>query len=381
MIINSRLFILIMSLGMWVSIRTGYTQLDNSKFHLADSLEPPLKNKVFMNFSSLGFFKNNEYFNNIADGYTLFGYHFAPSLSFYPSEHISLKAGFFAWQDFGNHAFSMFQPLFTVRLEYGDMLFQFGTLDPPASHLLIEPIYDFERNLTSPLENGMRFVYDHPRIRSEVWINWEDMLYRGEGSQEKLSAGLSAVIRAVGDEVMWIEVPVQLLVWHHGGQIDASPLPMKTTANGAAGFSIGWMYQNNRILRKLGFSCYLAGYKDFSNTLTEPFRNGFGGYVNGMLSTSIVDLMLSYWHGDRYICDYGGDLYSSVSSTYKNPLYYEKTRDLIIVRFSRDIRLFSNFYITARVEPVLDINDPAFEFSHGLYFNYRGNFLLGKTKD
>ncbi|MEO1098958.1 MAG: hypothetical protein AAFX57_14595, partial [Bacteroidota bacterium] len=64
--------ILLISLGSYA----GHSQLDNTAF---DQLQPIVaddSNALFIGVNALGFNKNNEYFNDIADGFTLFGFQF-----------------------------------------------------------------------------------------------------------------------------------------------------------------------------------------------------------------------------------------------------------------------------------------------------------------
>ena len=54
---------------------------------------------------SMGFNKNNEYFNDITDGYTLFGYQLNPYVAYRAGEHVRLDVGVYLQQDFGNDEF------------------------------------------------------------------------------------------------------------------------------------------------------------------------------------------------------------------------------------------------------------------------------------
>ena len=56
-------------------------------------------NEIRIGVYALGFSKNNEYFNKIADGYTLFGYHLNPELIYYPAPFVRLEAGVLLWKD------------------------------------------------------------------------------------------------------------------------------------------------------------------------------------------------------------------------------------------------------------------------------------------
>jgi len=90
--------------------------------------------------------------------------------------------------------------------------------------------------------------------------------------------------------------------------------------------------------------------------------------------------MLSYWHGNSYITELGGDLYQSASTTVTTPDYLQQERRLLILRLMKDIELLQGLSLTLRLEPVLDLDKPKFEFSNALYLKFDTDFFLGKPK-
>ena len=65
------------------------------------------------------FFKDNEYFNKIADGYTLFGTQLNPQLVYYPLKELRLEAGVFLWKDFGNPTLKQVRPTYRATWTRG----------------------------------------------------------------------------------------------------------------------------------------------------------------------------------------------------------------------------------------------------------------------
>ena len=128
----------------------SFAQLPNEAFQKNPEVNPVYAKELRLGIRTLGFFKNNEYFNKIADGYTLFGYHFMPSLSYYPSEKVKVEAGFLFWKDFGSFKINRFQPTFTLTYTSGPHTLLFGTLNGNANFNYIEPLWDFERQLLVP---------------------------------------------------------------------------------------------------------------------------------------------------------------------------------------------------------------------------------------
>jgi len=355
-------------------------QFNNGSFYLPASYQAEKKNDIYINLTTLGFTKNNEYFDRIADGYTLFGYQIWPELVYFPSENIKLSAGVFAWKDFGNNKYSDVKPTFTVDIGWKSLRFIFGTLQGNLEHQMIEPLYDFERIMTDRIENGIQAIFNKDRFMADFWINWEKMLYEGDPEQEELSGGLSMKYRLFNHERFDLDIPFQIIGLHRGGQIDTSPLPIKTVFNTAFGISGLLKFPESTFFHGIASDNYLVVYDDLSFEKIDAFREGFAYYLNLTLKTKLFDLMVSYWNGDKYITNHGGELYNSRSTTFKHPEYIEPNRELLIFRLLQDIHIIDNLYLTARFEPYYNFVKNEFNFSHGLYINYKHTFLVRNVK-
>lgn len=341
---------------------------------------------IRMQVQALGFLKNNEYFNKIADGYTLFGYQLNPKLSYQPTENLVIEAGALLWKDFGASGYEDILPTFTIKVQRQNWQLLFGTLEGNLNHGYIEPLYDFERLILNRLENGIQYKLQTSRFRVDAWADWVNMLYRGENELEQVNGGAAMAILLLGQEgrtnltdSLYLTLPVQFTAQHKGGQIDASELPLTTVANAAIGLELEKKY-SRRVLHRLYTKNYVVGFKDFSNELQLPYEQGHGLYFNIGADTKYQDVMLSYWRGDGYISELGGKLYQSASTTFKHPDYLEEERELLILRLMKDIELVENLNLTLRLEPLWDINNPKLEFSSGFYLAFNTDFFLAKPK-
>lgn len=341
---------------------------------------------IRMQVQALGFLKNNEYFNKIADGYTLFGYQLNPKLSYQPTENLVIEAGALLWKDFGASGYEDIHPTFTIKVQRQNWQLLFGTLEGNLNHGYIEPLYDFERLILNRLENGIQYKLQTSRFRVDAWADWANMLYRGEDDQEQVNGGAAMAILLLGQEgrgnladSLYLTLPLQFTAQHKGGQIDASELPLTTVANAAIGLELEKKY-SRRVLHRLYTKNYVVGFKDFSNELQLPYEQGHGLYFNIGADTKYQDVMLSYWRGDGYISELGGKLYQSASTTFKHPDYLEEERELLILRLMKDIELVENLNLTLRLEPLWDFNNPKLEFSSGFYLAFNTDFFLAKPK-
>ena len=363
-----------------------HAQLNNEALRQRLPVQAGNANEIRFGLYAFGFSKNNEYFNKIADGYTLFGYHLNPKLIYYPAPFVRLEAGAFLWKDFGSSGYEQIAPTFTAKIQRENWSLIFGTLEGNLNHGYIEPLYDFERVITNRLESGLQYQLQTDRVRVDAWADWFNMLYRGEDDQEQVNGGAVVAIElleregrhTLSDSVR-LTLPIQFTAQHRGGQIDASELPLLTVVNMAVGLELEKEYSQG-ILHRLYTKNYLVGFKDFSNERLLPYEQGHGIYLNAGADTKYQDVMLSYWQGDGYIADLGGRLYQSASTTFKYPDYQQEERRLLILRLMKDIEILSNLYLTLRLEPVLDFNDPKLEFSNAFYLTFDTDFFVAKPR-
>ncbi|HNP19176.1 MAG TPA: hypothetical protein PKL31_12125 [Fulvivirga sp.] len=357
-----------------------YGQLNNSMFEQRNAISKMDSGALKFNFRMLAFSKNNEYFNKIADGYTLFGYQLNPSISYQPTSNTKIDVGLYVQKDFGNDRYSEILPTFSFNYTFGDVKLIVGTLEGSVSHRLIEPFYDFENALVNRVENGFQFYVENDWIFFDTWLDWQNMLYVGENDQEELTGGLS-MRYVLMDKGLKISIPLQAVIKHKGGQIDSNPAPLQTYINSTAGITLEWYRPDNKFLNNLKLDSYYAQYNDQSGVQLRPFENGSGYYVNAeMRSKKGLEVMLSYWRGHEFLSIEGGKLYASESSTFKNPFVIEEIRELLILRIMHNIHIAKNLVISGRFEPYYDLQNSTFEFSHGLYINYNADFYMLKNK-
>ena len=398
---RSYLKILVGLVVVLIRVETAQAQLDNRAFTSetpgrnrvtnevlpitenmegVDAYVRPEAGELRISLRAFTFFKDNEYFNKIVDGYTLYGTQLNPQLVYYPTKDLRLEGGVFLWKDFGNPVLQQVRPTFRATWTKGKQQIILGNIRPHLQHNYIEPMFNFERVMLNPLEEGIQVRYNGTRLQVDQWVDWQRQQYRYSNYQEEVAGGISSSYRISRDGSRWhVAVPFQFTAIHNGGQIDTLDKPLKTVFNEAFGLEarLGLAGANVQAFR---FSGYVLGFQDYSFTKGQlPFQYGRSLYLNTTLETRYADVMLSYWQGSRFISPLGGDFYQSSSRTVSNPDFLDRERRLLFVRLMRDFRISDAASLTARVEPVFDLNAKLLDYSFGMYLNFRQDWLLGNV--
>jgi hypothetical protein len=368
---NRKKYISILCL-FWVSLGAK-AQLNNTNLETFSYIDSTNSKQFRFHFESFNFLKNNEYFLNIADGYTLFGNQFLPKVTYQPSSNIIVETGIYAWKDFGNDAFSKIQPIFSIKIQKDSSQLIFGNLEGNLNHRLIEPLFNFERVILNRQESGIQYTRRKKNTFFDSWIDWQNMIYKGSDSKEEFLAGFSWNRKIVNCPYFNFSMPIQVTFKHRGGQITKDTAQVVTNINIAVGIEAEWRLKG--FLQTIRTQNYWVGYRQNSN-YHPYFPDGNGIYLNLTAETKTVNLMLSYWKSSGFLSETGGDLYQSVGRTFRNPNSIEKERKLLIIRLMKDWKIIDNFWLTLRFEPYFDLNKRAFEHSEGLFLSYRQGFRL-----
>ncbi len=356
---------------------------------LNDSLEYRIRpdsartGELYLSVHNFNYMRNYEYFNKIQDGYTLFGAQLEPQLVYYAHPRLAVTAGVHLRKDFGGRGIYRTYPLFSVKYQHGNSTLVNGVLEGNTHHRMLDPIYDFEKKITEPVEYGTQFIINGRNLFLDAFINWKKMIYKPSPVQEQILGGLSAELNLIKNSNLSLSVPVQLTVFHQGGQIDLADDPLQTLVNSALGFKLklpfsGW-------IKNLRTENYLISFNDLSFTDLQPYSKGYGWYLNAGFDTQkFGSLMGTLWKGNSFISSNGMPLYQSVSQHIVHAGYTEKHRKLFILRYSYQQKLLPNLYMDFRFEPLMDLGRPAgsrkIEFSNSSFLMYKQEFRLHKAK-
>jgi hypothetical protein len=254
-------------------------------------------------------------------------------------------------------------------------------LEGGIQHKYIEPLYDFERIITTPIEYGTQLLIERKKFSLDAWIAWQKMIYTGEAAKEEIIGGLSTETIIAENNGWKFSFPAQFLAFHQGGQIDVlKEIPISTVFNGATGLKLHKDISAN--IKQVYTDNYIAVYKDFSPDKRRAYQGGFGMWLNAGVESKWGSLVASYWKGNNFISIKGMPLYESVSSNlYTNGLK-QSGRNIISLRYAYQKELIPHLYLDVRFEPHIDLDhtDKQLQFNHSFFLTYKQDFKLFKVK-
>jgi hypothetical protein len=261
-------------------------------------------------YSGNAFFVNNEYFNDIVSGYTLPGYWHLAKLGLSNGE-ASLYAGIFAHRYFGLDTPESLQPVFTVELGSSSRFrAAAGSLQGQSSGMAHQLICN-DRAAANPLQQGLLVSTVQRRLRAAMWLEWEDFLWHGQDKQEVFNlCGDMAATFNIHPNVS-ISLPLQFVVHHKGGQVNALPKKdMVMVVNNAAGAEAK-LQKDSSGLTYIAAGYMFLGYADRASNSYGAYKNGQGQQIQLSAARHNFSASYSYWWAAHYISSIGAPIYGS----------------------------------------------------------------------
>jgi hypothetical protein len=355
---------------------TGAGAQYGNRIYITDtSISPADSNRLFLRFRNATFINNKEFFNPWQPGYTLIGFWARPLLEYHPGPDTRLMAGAHLLKYSGLGRFDRTIPVFTFHHRFTEGFeMVFGTIYGALNHGLIEPLFTFERVFTHRNESGLQFLVNRQGFTADVWLNWEQFIFTGDPFQEEFTAGLSSRIFPWSQEGrLRVEVPLQLLTTHLGGQIDVSGERIQTLVNIATGIHAD-LHAGHPFFRIVGFRGYWAGFMDQSNEIRHHYKNGRGYYPNLYVDTRWFEWGLGYWWGNRFVAPRGEPVFQSVSQV--DPGLATERRELLTSKIIFNRRLLEGIDMGIRFEIYYDPVLGDFDHTGGIHVMIDRRFFL-----
>ena len=330
-------------------------------------------------FESLGFFQNNEYLGQFVDGYTLPGAMVRPKLTYSPTDALYIEVGGHLVKYSGLDKPVNIVPWFSARYRFSEQFSVVtGNLDQNNEHDLLDQLWEPERIYSDAPESGLQFLYSAKKLNIQTWINWEQYLQRNDSFQEHFTFGLTGDYAAYQNSTLSVKLPVQVLFYHKGGEIDLSPLRVQTHANVAAGWELA-MNLDGQHLKTINLNGYWLGYKAITEeSNTFAFGKGHAYLLETSARTRHSVISLSYWNAFQFIAPKGRLLYQSVSDS--DPTFIQADRSVVSAKYLWQKEIAKDARVAFKVEGFMDVPTGDLSYSYGFYLLFNHDFLISSKR-
>jgi hypothetical protein len=362
---------LVLFLGI-LCTATAQGQLSNRLFREGPAVSDK---KYAFSFEALQFLKNNEYFNGINPGETLFGFQTRAVFRYKIAKNATFSADALLQHDFGDPAFfTKAIPLFDFQLRKNKWLFHLGTIRPHIHHNMSEAMLSYENVMKQPAELGLQGLFAGKHLSHDVWLHWRQKADAARSSREEIIFGNSLEYFLLKTNTISLSIPFQSIIYHHGGQ----------SLNLAGNVATRMLFSPGLRLAAADSQWVLESFifqsLDNSQNRSQPYASGQASMTNLRWHPHRYhEVALTWWWSREFVSPIGGTVFSNVNLS--NPYNTSNTRRLAMLRYvySRSI-IPGKIWMDLRLEPYYDMERKGVEMSQGLYFRYVEELGFSKPK-
>ena len=409
--------------GIWQTLQTNADMARRMGYqpYRVDSTQTKT---LGIELEALAFFKDNEFDGNVQRGYSLPGVRLQPRLTYTPIDEIKLELGLHAtiysgankypcyvfhdiatWKGDQYQSGAHLLPFFRATARFKSITLAVGDIYGGATHGFVEPMYNPELILTDDPEMGFQMIVDTKRWHSDLWMNWQSYIFKESSHQEAFTVGWTQNInvwkRTKEDRTHSLDIPIQLVIQHRGGEQDNTKMGVQTIANGALGMGYEYKAPGNRIVTGVQAEVMALYCLQQSGNLW-PFKNGPALWVKASVDF-IRDLRVTagFFSAKDFCSLYGSQYFGTLSTKRTGGRFDGMNTGLISVEYSRTFanaytigaNLKAYIYKTGSLALPADDTHPEpytipgefrTPFSFGVYFRCSPSFVLkrfGSAKD
>jgi hypothetical protein len=409
--------------GIWQTLQTNADMARRMGYqpYRVDSTQTKT---LGIELEALAFFRDNEFDGNVQRGYSLPGVRLQPRLTYTPIDEIKLELGLHAtiysgankypcyvfhdiatWKGDQYQSGAHLLPFFRATARFKSITLAVGDIYGGATHGFVEPMYNPELILTDDPEMGFQMIVDTKRWHSDLWMNWQSYIFKESSHQEAFTVGWTQNInvwkRTKEDRTHSLDIPIQLVIQHRGGEQDNTKMGVQTIANGALGMGYEYKAPGNRIVTGVQAEVMALYCLQQSGNLW-PFKNGPALWVKASVDF-IRDLRVTagFFSAKDFCSLYGSQYFGTLSTKRAGGRFDGMNTGLISLEYSRTFanaytigaNLKAYIYKTGSLALPADDTHPEpytipgefrTPFSFGVYFRCSPSFVLkrfGSAKD
>jgi hypothetical protein len=333
-----------------------------------------------LRIKSISFIKDNEYPSYFIEGYTLTGYIFQPELVYSPSSNLILNGGIHMLNFSGTGKIYKIRPVFATSLFLSDELkLTIGTLYGSDSHKLFDPHFNTERIYTNYNEEGFQLTKTGKNLFSDTWLSWENYIFKGDTTREIFVFGESLRYKLPKmADILRIEVPVQILFKHFGGEISNYREPVETLFNMAAGLEMDFDISGGKA-GEAGIEYLRFINKQLNGKSPTGIENGNATWIRGHYTFKSIYAGAAYWKSHNFYSPSGNTIFSSVSDYRKNLIVHDRQILSGFVYYRPFYMSFVEFLFGG--DAYYDLFHRRFDYALTLHLNFDKLIRLTSVKD
>jgi hypothetical protein len=352
-----------------------FSQEISKAFVADDPVDSVPKGKLFISVDNLNFFKDNEYKSDYVDGNTLPGLWIRPRVLYYPDNQLRLELGGQVLAYHGRDEFRLYPWFSALYLPVKGLSFRIGNLNQDLNHGLAEPMQDSEHFLKDKPEAGIQARFNNHWLKTDLWIDWQTMIFTGDPYKEKFVFGTVAEFTLLDKGDKKLTLPLAFNGLHEGGEIDTNPDPAQTHIVVSEG--IRYDYKTDGPLIKSGRlegSFLQSTYPMNETGLTGNY--GYAFFIQTAMNTDYGSFGTGYWQSSNFFTPLGMPLYQN-SAIGKSETLKHNYLFVGSYRYNRKIFDHSQFGFTSDLfyNPTLN----KWSTTAGLYLMVNLSFLCGKS--
>ncbi len=333
-----------------------------------------------LNFKSISFIKDNEYFNPVIEGYTLLGYFLQPEMVYHPSQKLSLRLGANLLSYSGTNKFTRIKPVFSAIINFSNSAaLTLGSLHGSDSHRLSDPIFNKERHYNEYSEDGMQLTLIRDRFFTDTWLNWENFIFRGDNDREVFTAGESFLYTSPNfGNLFHFEVPVQVMAKHYGGQISNYPEHVETYLDIAAGARASISLADERYGSQGAGYMYFNG-RSLTRNAPSGIETGYGHWFTIFYAYRIARIEAGYWRSHDFYAPEGNFIFGSVSDHIEG--FVIPDRRILTGSFILNFKPEKIFSVFFGCDGYYDIDLQRLDYALALHLRYNQAFKIANFRD
>ncbi|MCF8231609.1 MAG: hypothetical protein K9J27_05410 [Bacteroidales bacterium] len=345
----------------------------------AQNAQEKAERKLSLQVDNLNFFRNNEFFSGLTEGYTLLGFHITPTVRYHLRDKLTVKGGLHALKYSGRENFRKVSPYFGLQYRFSPgFSMTIGSHSIKNRHRLVNPIFSVERKIDAYVENGLNFLYSKPDFYGNIWLDWEQFIYRNDPFREKFTAGGSFDWRVTSAaSKVKLSIPMQFLVRHKGGQINDTGLPTTSVFNYTSGAKLGYSFSHS-FIRQAGINFLYLGYRELSDKDINLYKNGKALYPLAEARSEYSRLRIGYWHARKFYAPLGHPMFQNIAK--EDATSGKKKRRMLTAGFRYRRQVLEGVVISVDWDNYINTGNGDWNYTYALSVSFQEEFFLKKLQ-